>query len=417
MGKHRGGDVPKALRFADRALNLYEEGLGKFPASFDLAYNKARLDLEIATHPAFVRELDGTSNSLQKALASHQYAIRLDANNADLLFNTAQVLTALAEQTAQAGRTDLSAVSLLNEALECQNRCLAIQESKFNESQELQRNASSRNHAGSESEDDEDGGASLIGSDVQRSREEDEQWVTVIEPVTINTLLDTILAKVGTLTTLCSVLCQDSSAEVPLAAIKKLVDECVSQALPKLLHAPQITEEDLQNRAVEIALARANLSSNFLDLGFQRDQLDIDTYRRMLEEIFDAAEEYILSFELLIAQARAIITLNSSVSDRSTAGQSQPAMRWNLLSRAQKALTTAASLPACKEDTASLATTHMLRGDISLLLLALAAPQTAYEQAQKNATQLLTNAEVFYRNATKLSSSVRAYKANSSIVG
>jgi hypothetical protein len=39
-GKWRAGDAAKAQRFYARALAAYDEGLGKFPADFDLAFNK-----------------------------------------------------------------------------------------------------------------------------------------------------------------------------------------------------------------------------------------------------------------------------------------------------------------------------------------------------------------------------------------
>ena len=38
--KWRGGDAAKSVRFFGRAIDTYEEGLKKWPQSFDLAYNK-----------------------------------------------------------------------------------------------------------------------------------------------------------------------------------------------------------------------------------------------------------------------------------------------------------------------------------------------------------------------------------------
>lgn len=39
-GKWRAGDAAKSMRFFSKALEMYEEGLRKFPTSLDLAYNK-----------------------------------------------------------------------------------------------------------------------------------------------------------------------------------------------------------------------------------------------------------------------------------------------------------------------------------------------------------------------------------------
>ncbi|KAL1999550.1 hypothetical protein VTN02DRAFT_4361 [Thermoascus thermophilus] len=38
--KWRAGDAAKAMRFFMRAIDIYDTGLRRFPASFDLAYNK-----------------------------------------------------------------------------------------------------------------------------------------------------------------------------------------------------------------------------------------------------------------------------------------------------------------------------------------------------------------------------------------
>jgi hypothetical protein len=39
-GKWRAGDAAKATRFFNRATEVYNEGLKRYPKSFDLAYNK-----------------------------------------------------------------------------------------------------------------------------------------------------------------------------------------------------------------------------------------------------------------------------------------------------------------------------------------------------------------------------------------
>jgi len=40
-GKWRAGDAAKAARFFNRAIDTYNEGLKRYPKSFDLAYNKS----------------------------------------------------------------------------------------------------------------------------------------------------------------------------------------------------------------------------------------------------------------------------------------------------------------------------------------------------------------------------------------
>lgn len=39
-GKWRAGDAVKSLRFFNRAVEIYDQGLTKYPRNLDLAYNK-----------------------------------------------------------------------------------------------------------------------------------------------------------------------------------------------------------------------------------------------------------------------------------------------------------------------------------------------------------------------------------------
>lgn len=40
-GKWRAGDAAKSLRFFAKAVEVYNQGLQKYPDSLDLAYNKS----------------------------------------------------------------------------------------------------------------------------------------------------------------------------------------------------------------------------------------------------------------------------------------------------------------------------------------------------------------------------------------
>jgi hypothetical protein len=81
-------------------------------------------------------------------------------------------------------------------------RCLALQEYQYTESQaqaEVPTDDASMDDA--RLSDTEDGGASLTSDEPQ-----DERWATIVEPITNNTLLDTILAQIETLTLLCNLI-------------------------------------------------------------------------------------------------------------------------------------------------------------------------------------------------------------------
>ncbi|KAH0139583.1 hypothetical protein KCU67_g15120, partial [Aureobasidium melanogenum] len=97
-GKWRAGDPAKSCRAFVRAIDIYNNGLQRHPKDADLAYNKARLEFELSQQPTLVAKLSiPLLGFLQQALTSHRYALQLNAESADVLFNTAQVMITIAE--------------------------------------------------------------------------------------------------------------------------------------------------------------------------------------------------------------------------------------------------------------------------------------------------------------------------------
>jgi len=394
-------------------LELYADGLTKYPNNFDLAYNKARLELEIATHPALVKHLDVPLNDLlQQALSSHQYALGLNSQNADLLFNISQVLTTIAEQIAKANSiSDVEAVRYLEQALEYQSKCLKLQELNFTESRDQHERALQQSQ--DEEGEEDDGGTKLEAgtTSVFEDKQEEEQWVSILEPVTAETLLDTIIAQLGTLTTLCSIINASMSPfDTPLTSVvapawiesysTKIVDGVLSNILAT-------SKAELQPRAKEIELTKAILSSTLLEMAYRLRSIDIQMYKEGINMAF-ASKVLVGDLSTLAAHARALIAFNGALADDLTTvsalapvdPSTRASVRWALLSEAQNLLAATSKIPT--DDTSLVATTHALRGDISLLLHALSHSPFAYPQAISNQAQLLRNAEVFYRNATKL---------------
>src|ERR1700712_411121 len=89
-------------------------------------------------------QLGRSIDLLKETLLSHRYALSLDSTNADVLFNTAQVLTSLAEKLSEI-KNDADArensISLLQEAVELFSSCLTKQELDFEEFQALRQEA------------------------------------------------------------------------------------------------------------------------------------------------------------------------------------------------------------------------------------------------------------------------------------
>jgi len=196
------------MRFFQRAIEVYEQGLQVSPNSLDLAYNKARVQLEICTHPVLVGQLkQPLLEVLQIALASHRHALQLGPENIDTLFNTAQVLRSIAEEVA--GADDLpsaEAIKLLEEAWELQSRCFEIQKVRYLENQEEERIANEQAAADlaapTQAVPAEPASSTISGGGgSEEPGEEEEQWVSVVEPVTTDTLIDTVVAQLETLTT------------------------------------------------------------------------------------------------------------------------------------------------------------------------------------------------------------------------
>ncbi|XXH03249.1 Plasma membrane low glucose sensor [Hypoxylon texense] len=397
-GKWRAGDAAKSMRFFQRAVDVYAQGLAKFPQSIDLAYNKARVQLEIATHPILTDQLQQPlKDVLEEALASHRYVLQLDPENADALFNTSQVITAIAEDMASSEDdegNEAQALKILHEALDLQSRCLSVQEQKYQEFLEQERIVNEREEA----MDTQSTAPSNSANDTpQGSAEEEDEWFNVVEPVTHDTLIDTVIAQLGTLTTFCSIL--SSSPKAAPAHTLSWVEELSASLLQKA----QTFSADHPERLQEIALAKGNLVSMMLEAAYRSGRIDVESYKRERDAAFAVAELQLeRSSDGLIANARSLLALNSALADAENGdAQSYSTLRWNVLTASIANLKSASAIQGISQE--DLATTHLLRGDASLYLCAMAFPPTSHQTAKDTVAQNAKNAAVYYRNASRLS--------------
>ncbi|OCT48811.1 hypothetical protein CLCR_04757 [Cladophialophora carrionii] len=384
-GKWRAGDGAKSMRFSCRAIEV------------------ARILLEVATHPLLVPHLTRPLlEVLDQALSAHRYALQLDQDNPDTLFNAAQVLTAIAETYARDEEyAAQDALQLLEEALALQDRCLSIQELKFEE-YIRQQNEAARSTGETPVEpapapsDDGNGDADEDGQ--QAANDLEDRWFSVVEPVTKDTLVDTVVAQLGTLTTLCSVLssAESSAPSTSLAWIEEYSSKLIKAKLPQLLQ-----DADAE-RLQEVALARANFVSELLKAGYAQNSIDPETYRRERDEAFRVAELGLeRSFAALMANAHSLVSFNAALAEGPPSqAVSHAASGWSALSAAIANMATASKLSDPLPD--DIADTHFFRGNCSLLQHQLGHPPVSYTAAVSNSKQLLKNAETFYRNASKL---------------
>lgn len=143
---------------------------------------------------------------------SHLSARGARTEVADFLSNTAQVLTSFAEKLSESS-TDGLTLHLVKEALRLLQLCLEVQEKQAQESAEHARLAESMmsDQSSGISNEAEQGSVSLAADtpmEVDDGKEpaQDERWASIVEPVTNDTLLDTVLAQLETLSQTCGLI-------------------------------------------------------------------------------------------------------------------------------------------------------------------------------------------------------------------
>lgn len=153
----------------------------------------------------------------------------------------------------------------------------------------------------------------------------------------------------------------------------------------------------------EIALAKANFLSSFFEASFHHIAIDAKTYKSQRDAAFQDPELLLSSYpEGLIANAQSLISFSAALADDPSPLETfHGNTRWQALSTAITNLSSASKLPSI--DAESTVKTHILRGEASFLLWRLGHPPTNLAIAASHKDQLLKNAEVFYRNASKLS--------------
>jgi hypothetical protein len=287
---------------------------------------------------------------------------------------------------------------LLEEALELFQRCLTLQEYQYTE---FLVQAESMSTDPSEVAN-EDGGVSMTPENepILSEPPKDDRWATIVEPVTNDTLLDTLLAQLETLTTLCGLV--NANAGRGLSWVEEYSTSLLTTKLPTYLAST--------DRETEAGLTRANFIAALADANFRGQRIEIRTYFQALEEAYSGLDLN-NSPEGLVNKAEALISYNSSLrntgflpyeNDNADSAKEISENRWQALTTALEALSAASKLPSAE----NLAKIHLTRGDVELLRFALGKPPTALQVAKKNGVVLVKNAEKFYRGAKTLAVSM-----------
>lgn len=325
-------------------------------------------------------------DALGTALRSHRIALHLDGNNTDALFNTGELLTEIAEKIAEDDQhADSDALPLLEEAIRLLQRCLELQQShfmQFKNDVDIAMNEKTDKPLQNNTDLQPEGSDAVV----------EEQWVSVIEPVTEDVLVDTILAQIGTFTTFCNILLNGDTFDQEAL-------QWVEKSSAELMNKLQTYRRGANPE--EISLKITQFKSAFLETSFRGGFIDAETYQSELTIAFKSVE--LSSYTLLMDHADCLMSLASALYDRTYQYISIPSGTiWEALSTAIASLAKASQTPSLTQS--DLAATHFKRGDISLMQFRLGKPRISFTSAVRNAEMLLKNASTYYRNASNLAS-------------
>ena len=304
--------------------------------------------------------------------------------------NTAQVLSSLAEILSEGDAMEAfrggEALKNFREALDLFQRCLSVQEYRLSDIQAIKSDTSV---------DQEQGQPFSVPSlDFENTSQLlEEQWVSIVQPITATTLLDTIIAQIETMTSMCNLMVSHNSKE--LLSLEKDFNSLLDKA-------SQLSGIE---RRQEMALARANFICTYADASYRLGRLDMPTYQAELKNAFNDSLDVSESPRALCDRAEAFINfVTSTCAITNIASLSIPDVSelkekyWKCLTNALGDLTKATKIP----NATNLAKTHLRRGDCEILRCRLGENPAPYEQAAQNANLLLKNAETYYRGAAKL---------------
>ncbi|KAL9078488.1 MAG: hypothetical protein Q9157_002576, partial [Trypethelium eluteriae] len=228
--------------------------------------------MTIIQEPRFLPYLPSPQvDFLRSTIEANRYVLNLNPKTADVLFNTGQALSSLAEELSEQDASKSEAIALLAEALDLYDKCLAQQAKLITEANEMVREAESEAQMRAEIESQElDYDVLPMETDAKKGSNEDQDMhreqtevnATLIDPTTEDDMIDTGLAKLSAMTILCALYDHMSHMAVGLFVANpslSFLEQTASDLLENgvLAVRPQ-TQDPTRLRAIEIFLARAS---------------------------------------------------------------------------------------------------------------------------------------------------------------
>lgn len=376
---------------------------------------------------------------LEETLNSHRHAISLNPANTDILFNTAQVLTSLAEAGLEDGTQEAAktpARTLLEEAVDGFTRCLQKQQEEY---EQMQAEIAKAQASGEYQEAWEGDRPQPVETEQQAATESDSasegpgDWATVEEPVTPLTILETCTAQLGALITLLGLYtpedlpsidkkAQDGlrTATETIPALIALIDaspesdvEDEPEAGPTLSIGQSSKSEEAETTPREDAvLAASNFQASIVEAMYRSGRSTSTQYAQQVEQTFatllkesqGTSNPGLGYINIRSSYADALIDLASSIADSlqydASSSASDSEIQWTALSQAQKTLTELSSPPLSSTLSASrLADIFLARGDTELFRFRIAVTPGAKAAWANSKAVVVANAGVFYRGA------------------
>lgn len=326
--------------------------------------------------------------------------------------NTAQVLRSLAEGIEQdkAEYKNYESLRMYQDAFEIFEKCLKTQE-------EILAKASFEDadfslvEAASHDEDTE-----MADAHIQPASPE-EKWVSIVEGVSEETILDTIIELIGTMTNICALICNQDMDEVKIIDENyninlERIDEYFKKTVLAKIH--KYIKPDKTSREDEIMLAVANYTCAYAEASFRTGRTSILSYDKEVKLAFSperlssisTGSRLLNSPEALCDKANAKISFAVSIQSRLpmllAAGSLCSLdllnnLRWTHLTTALEAATEASKQD--KHEPGILPRIHLLRGDCEVLRYRLREAPCNYVLALNSMEKLLKNADKYYRGA------------------
>ena len=219
---------------------------------------------------------------LEVALKSHRHALTIDPDNPDALFNTSQVLSSLADAI-DGIETLFTPVSLLEEAVVLLQRCLFQQElSLSRDLQSAATGAYQNNPEQSQTKHNEHQASTHESLSEEAPEEEEERWALMQQPVSESSILDTAIAILEDLASLCD---QNSfGASVNLGSVRQLGTSLVHDKILPL--ASSMSDED----KAESDLVGAKFNAALSEAEFRSAIIDSRSYDQQVQNAFTLTE-------------------------------------------------------------------------------------------------------------------------------